>query len=141
MNPHHDTHRPDPLAHPGVVRILLGEAASKALLEVGEAFAIVGRTSYPDQPGRLAIFCQPCPMATATAACQILAGTHRAQRIKTAPSVNASPAASPEPANTPEARPRPSQANVAQPSPHPPLRNLFEGPTPGKVPRTRVQIP
>lgn len=74
--------RVDPLAVPGVTRILLSEASSRHLVAQGEAFAIVGRSSFPDQPGRMAIFCQAVPLATATAACQILAGTHRAQRIK-----------------------------------------------------------
>lgn len=112
MNTNHNTHRPDPLAHPGVIRIALSERATAALLACGECFQIVGKGSYPTDPGRMVIYCQPCTMQQATAAGQIIDGTHRAQRIRTAPSTSATP----EPVNTPEARPRPSQANVAQPS-------------------------
>ena len=84
----------DSLAAPGVVRIALSERASLALSETGhECFAIIGRGSYPTDPARMVIYCQAVPTATATAACQILAGTHRAQRIKTPASATAKPAA------------------------------------------------
>jgi hypothetical protein len=72
----------DPLAMPGVTRLLLSERASAVLLEAGECFTIVGKGSYPDQPGRMAVYLQAVPMATAAAACGVIAGTHTARRIK-----------------------------------------------------------
>ena len=78
---------------PRIIRLALSERASRHLLEAGECFAIIGRGSYPSDPARMVIYCQPVPMATATAACQILAGTHRAQRIKPPASATAKPAA------------------------------------------------
>jgi hypothetical protein len=77
-----ETDRPDPLAQPGVVRIALSERATAALLEVGEAFAIVARGSYPTAPGRMVIYLLPVPRATAQAACNVILGTHKASRIK-----------------------------------------------------------
>jgi len=75
--------RVDPLAMPGIVRILLSETASRHLLEAGEAFAIVSKASYPEAPGRVAIFCQAVPLASAQAACDVLTGKARAVRIPT----------------------------------------------------------
>jgi hypothetical protein len=74
----------DPLEHPGVVRIALSERATKALLEVGECFAIVARGSYPTDPGRAVIYLKPCSLKVAADACLVLAGTHRAVRCKPA---------------------------------------------------------
>ncbi|MCX6875391.1 MAG: hypothetical protein NTW21_16525 [Verrucomicrobia bacterium] len=86
-----ETTQADPLAMPGVVRIALSERATKALLEAGKAFAIIGRGSYPSDPARMVIYCQAVPLEVATAACQIPAGTHRAQRIKTSTSTSTAP--------------------------------------------------
>ena len=67
---------------PGQTRILLSEAASKHLLERGEAFAIVSRAWHPDQPGRMVIHLAPVPLKVAQAAASVLVGTSRAVRIK-----------------------------------------------------------
>ena len=68
-----------PLPQP--VRILLGEKASKALLESGECFMIGGKTSHPELPGRIVIHLVPIPKEQADAACLVALGTHRAVRI------------------------------------------------------------
>ena len=80
----HTSDQTDPLAQPGVVRIALSERTTQALLEVGEAFVIVGRGSYPLDAGRMAVYLKPCPLKVAADACKILAGTHRATRCKPA---------------------------------------------------------
>ena len=65
------------------VRILLSESASKALLEVGECFVIAGKSSLPDQPGRIALHFVPIPKEQADAACHVAMGTHRAVKKTT----------------------------------------------------------
>ena len=67
---------------PEPIRIILGETASKALLEAGECFLIVGKGSYPDSPGRMVIHCVPVPKDQADAACAVALGTHRAVKRK-----------------------------------------------------------
>ena len=62
------------------VRIILGETASKALMEAGDCFLIVAKGSYPESPGRMVIHCQPIPKDQADAACRVAMGTHRAVR-------------------------------------------------------------
>ena len=86
MNEHHTNQdQPDPLAVPGVVRLLLSEAASRYLQDTGEdAFQIIAKASYPATPGRWCIYLRPVPMAVAADACKVLDGTHRAQRVKAA---------------------------------------------------------
>lgn len=105
------TPRIDPLARPDIVRIALSERATAALLAQGEAFAIVGRGSYPTDTNRMVIFCQPCPMELATAACQILARTHKAVRIKPPAVAAVTPSAPLPPANMPDLRPDATGAN------------------------------
>jgi hypothetical protein len=63
-------------------RILLSEAASRHLLEVGECWMIAGKSSHPEIPGRVVIHLLPLDMKTATAACNVALGTHRAVKIK-----------------------------------------------------------
>lgn len=74
----------DPLACPNVIRLALSERASRALSDAGECFAIIGRGSYPSDPGRMVIYCQAVPMAVAAAACGVAMGSHRAVKIKVA---------------------------------------------------------
>jgi hypothetical protein len=68
----------DPLACPGVTSILLSEAASRRLLLEGDVFCIVAKTSYPQIPGRVAIFCQEIPPNVSADVCKILRGGHHA---------------------------------------------------------------
>ncbi len=75
----------DPLAMPGVTRLLLSVGVSQALQRTGEqCFAIVGKCSFPACPDRWAIYLAPVPMATAAAACDVLLGRATARRIKPA---------------------------------------------------------
>ena len=73
---------PGPISVPGVVRILLSEAAGNALASVGDAFVVVGKGRYPDSNGRMVIYCQPAPLAVVNAACDVITGKARAVRIK-----------------------------------------------------------
>ncbi|MCX6875392.1 MAG: hypothetical protein NTW21_16530 [Verrucomicrobia bacterium] len=76
--------RPDPLAVPGIIRVLLSVGVSQVLEQSGEqCFTIIGKASYPATPGRWAIFLAPVPLKTAAAAAGVILGTHRATRIKT----------------------------------------------------------
>jgi len=69
--------------HPGVVRILLSQAASEALASTGEnAFAIVGKASHPEIPGRWVIHLASAEWHNAMDASAVLLGTKRAVRIK-----------------------------------------------------------
>lgn len=94
---------PDPLSAEGVVRIRLSEAAGVALAACGaEVYIVVSRGFYPDSHGRMVIYCSPCPFDVARAACGVVAGTHRAQRIKTPASGTATPAMPVTPAIVPD---------------------------------------
>lgn len=63
------------------VRLLLGRAASEALTSTGEkAFVLIGKASYPDEPGRWAIHIVPCEIETANAASRVALGTHKATK-------------------------------------------------------------
>ncbi len=90
---------PGPLAMPGVVRILLSEAAGNALAAVGEAFVVVGKGRYPDSNGRWVIYCQPAQLAVVNAACDVITG--KARVVRTKPAKPSSPAPSAPPAFTP----------------------------------------
>jgi hypothetical protein len=83
------------------IRILLSEAASLALTESGErAFTIIGRASHPEQPNRWVIHLAPVEWKAACDASSVLLGSHKAVRIKPAPT--ATPAATAgSPTNTP----------------------------------------
>jgi hypothetical protein len=65
---------------PASIRILLSEAASKALLAAGECFIIGGKSSLPEQPGRIVLHLVAIPKEQADAACRVALGTHRATR-------------------------------------------------------------
>ena len=72
-----------PGSAPGHVRILLSQSASDHLKATGEsAFLIVGKASLPDDPTRWILHLVPLDMKTATAACNVALGTHRAVKIK-----------------------------------------------------------
>jgi hypothetical protein len=73
---------------PGQTRILLSEAASRHLSDIGaDCFRIVSKARHPEQPGRWVIHLAPCPLAIARQAEGVLFGTHRAVKIKAAPKV------------------------------------------------------
>ena len=65
------------------LKIALGEAASEALKQAGEAFLIVGRGTYPEYPGRMVIHCVAIPKEQADAACRVAMGQARAVAIAT----------------------------------------------------------
>lgn len=67
------------------IRILLDPATSDTLTATGEsAFLIVGKASWPDDPSRWVLHLVPCPMATASAACEIALGQRKpGKRIQT----------------------------------------------------------
>ncbi|MCX6880876.1 MAG: hypothetical protein NTW21_44815 [Verrucomicrobia bacterium] len=68
----------------------MSEAASRYLQESGEqCFTIIGKSSFPACPGRWAIYLKPVPPAVAVAASNVILGTHRAVRIKPAPTSTA----------------------------------------------------
>lgn len=65
------------------IRLLLDQTASDYLSATGEsAFVVIGKASLPDDPTRWVIHLLPVQMATATAACNVALGTHRAVKIK-----------------------------------------------------------
>lgn len=71
------------MKHP---RILLSEAASKALTETGEsAFVVIGKASHPSDPSRWVIHLLPVTMATATDAIAVAQGQATARRPKVKP--------------------------------------------------------
>ena len=112
----HQSRPTDPLSVPGIVRILLSEKAGAALVACGAwAFVVVSRGFYPDSHGRMVIYCSPCPFDVARDACGIIAGTHRAQRIKTPVSGTATPAKSEVPAIVPDCPPDAPQGNHGPP--------------------------
>ena len=98
--PMHNAILTEPPQVPGVRRLVLSEVTSKFLQNTGEhVFVIVGKLFYPATPGAWAVFLQPVPIELAHLANGVLAGTHKAVKIKTAkPS---SPAPSAPPAFTP----------------------------------------
>lgn len=63
------------------VKILLSEAASDTLLAAGECFIVAGKSSHPDQPGRIALHFIPLPKSQADAACRVALGQARAVKI------------------------------------------------------------
>lgn len=67
------------------LRILLDPATSDTLSATGEAvFLVVGKASHPADPTRWVVHIVPCPMATASAACEIALGQRKpGRRIQT----------------------------------------------------------
>ena len=71
------------MSDPPIIRIILEQ--SRQLDQAGaEAFALVGRGSYPDAAGRWVIHLSPAAWPAAVAAANVLAGTHKAVKIKPA---------------------------------------------------------
>jgi len=69
----------DPLAHPGVIKLVLGPVESAVLKATGErCFVLVGRETYPGDPSRMAIMLLPVPLETAQAAESVALGKARA---------------------------------------------------------------
>lgn len=66
-------------------RILLSEAASKHLLKAGECFMIAGKSSHPEQPGRIVLHLVPIDKPLADAACLVAMGQARATRPRSTP--------------------------------------------------------
>ena len=79
------------------LRILLDQTTSDQLTEAGgDAFLVVGRQSYPQDPSRWVLHLLPLPMKTACEASEVALGTRKAgKRIVT-------PAPPPEPAMGPQ---------------------------------------
>lgn len=72
----------------GHLRILLSQAASDHLTATGEsAFLIAGRASHPDDPTRWALHLASCPMATASAACEVATGARKPGKLIVTPEV------------------------------------------------------
>jgi hypothetical protein len=65
------------------VRILLGEAASKALLDAGQCFIVAGRATHPDDPNRVAVHFIPCDVALANQAAAVARGEMKAKPFPT----------------------------------------------------------
>ena len=82
------------------VRILLSEAASDALLAAGECFMIAGKSSHPEQPGRIVLHLLPIPKALADAACLVAMGQARAVKPRATPAARAGDASGMIPATT-----------------------------------------
>ena len=65
----------DPLARPGLVRILLGPTASQVLTATGEkVFALVASETYPGDPSRWVILVVPVPLDVARQAASVALG-------------------------------------------------------------------
>jgi hypothetical protein len=77
---------PHPLDHPGVVKLLLSQAASDALAELGPFHLILASkadcTAPPEAQGRFVLICQPLDKATADDAAAVALGRKRAAKIR-----------------------------------------------------------
>lgn len=74
------------MSGPPIIRIVLDPAQSGMLDQAGgEVFALVGKGSYPDAPGRWVLHLAPAAWPPAVAASHVLKGTHRAVKIKVPP--------------------------------------------------------
>jgi hypothetical protein len=77
------TDRIDPLARPGVLKIILAEEQSRLLAASGErAFISVSRCSYPGNPAQWQILVSPCDLNTLNEATRVLRGESRSVRIR-----------------------------------------------------------
>lgn len=66
-------------------RILLGQRASAHLTAAGgDAFLVVGKSSYPGDPSRWILHLVPCPMDRASAACEVATGKRKPRKRVTA---------------------------------------------------------
>ena len=74
---------PDPLVTPGILRFLLGRAASDMLADAGELFLIEAkRSAQPEHDGRFIAYALPITKDQADAAARVAKGTHRAVKVK-----------------------------------------------------------
>ncbi len=74
---------PDPLAHPGVIRIILEPGQAAPFPAIGETFVCLGPGSWPEAPGRSVLYLVPVDRERLRDAQRIIVGTHRAAKIKT----------------------------------------------------------
>ena len=77
--------KPDPLRRPEVLTLDLTTEQAAQFSGLGEAFAVIGKGSYPGHVGRLCLYALPVPKAVADAACNVATGSHRATRIRPKP--------------------------------------------------------
>jgi hypothetical protein len=91
--------KPDPLRRPEVLTLDLTTEQAAQFSGLGEAFAVIGKGSYPGHVGRLCLYALPVPHDVATACCNVALGLARAVKIK--PAATATPGtATAVPANT-----------------------------------------
>lgn len=78
---------PEPLSHPGTIRVLLGQEASDAIAANGDQhMACViypNAASPPEHHGRLILVCVPTTKERLHDAQRVALGTHKAVRIPT----------------------------------------------------------
>jgi len=66
-----------------IIRILLSEAASKALLDAGTCFVIAARQTHPGDSGRVVLHCIPTTIERGNDAVRVANGEKPLHRIKT----------------------------------------------------------
>lgn len=66
----------------GVVRILLSEAASKALLAASSCFVVAARQTHPNDPARVVLHLVPCSFQQGNDAVAVAQGRMTAKPIK-----------------------------------------------------------
>jgi hypothetical protein len=75
-----------PLDRPGLVKILLGHAASTALARAGDHFLVIASradaTAGPENRGRFVLLCLAIPQAAANDAAQVAMGMKRAAAVR-----------------------------------------------------------
>jgi hypothetical protein len=76
--------RPDPLRRPEVLTLDLTTEQAAQFSGLGEAFAVIGKGSYPGHVGRLCLYALPVPHDVATACCNVALGLARAVKLKPA---------------------------------------------------------
>lgn len=78
-----DPNNPDPLAPAGLVRILLGQAASDTLRAAGDYFILQAcQSPQPEHSGRFILLALPTDKDTCDACARVALGKARAVRIK-----------------------------------------------------------
>jgi hypothetical protein len=78
-----NTTNPDPLAPAGLVRFLLGKAASDTLAAAGDCFILQACPSpQPEHGGRFVMLALPVPKETADACARVAMGKAKAVRIR-----------------------------------------------------------
>ena len=89
-------------------RIALGQPASDALRATGSDYLVCSPMYYPDDSSKFAIYCYSLPAEITRQIASILAGSHKATRIRPAKPAAPSSACHPSPATSDAA-----QANVS----------------------------